>query len=356
MQLVTLSIRPDVFAETWAHIRHFMPWVDRALVVAPASVAEAFARLDGVETLTDEQLTGLTTAALRDLDHQSRNSALRRAVAQHPALDDVFLMADDDSRPLKPVDPSLFVDEEGRHRLFYFYDLTAWPGRSTPFDEGQHVAAEVLGYLGCERLAYGSHQPQIIRKDHLAEAWKVLGRLTDSTLVCEWAVYGNIARHLHPEDFCDPEPYRTLGWPMFPGEWPFWVRPTEYVFENFYEDLHRPGGLYAGIPTGLDPERAERHSVEKILRWSAFGRRARALDFPTDVENPWTQQSAARRVTFRVLRRLRKAYDYLALEDRSRLVELSGTVAQLRDEVDHPRSVSPDAPDVARSTPQNEEG
>jgi hypothetical protein len=326
MQLVTLSIRPDVFAGSWAHVRHFMPWVDRAVVVTPQQLAGSFAGLPSVEVVTDEELTGRTAAELAALDHQSRNSAIRRALAAHPAVDDVFLMADDDSRPMKPVDLSLFVDEQGRHRLFYFYELTAWPGRSTPFDEGQHVAAEVLGYLGCERRAYAAHQPQIVRKSHMAEAWKTIERLTDSTLICEWASYGNIARHLHPEDFCEPEPYRTLCWPMFPGEWPFWVRPAEYVFENFYEDLYRDGGLFAGLPTTLDPERVERSSVEKILRWSSFGRRVATLDIPEDVTNPWIKGSPVRRVAFRVLRVLNKAYQYVAIDQRSRLSELSGEV------------------------------
>lgn len=340
MQLVTLSIRPEVFRESWAHIRHFMPWVDSALVVTPERLADRFEAAD-VVVLSDEKVTDMTSAQLAALDHQSRNSALRRGLASRAEVDDVVLMSDDDSRPLKPVDRSLFVDPDGRHRLFYFYDLAAWPGRSTPFDEGQHATAEILGYLGCERLAYASHQPQIIRTAHLREVWKTLGRLTDSTLVCEWGTYGNIARHLHPDDFAEPEPYRTLGWPMFPGEWPFWVRPAEYVFENFYPHLYEPGGLFAGLPTGLDPERVERHSVEKILRWSSFGRRASALDFPDDVENPWIKRSPVRKATFAVLRRMRKAYDYLALEDRARLSELSGTVSRMAEETRHERNERP---------------
>ncbi len=42
MQIVYLSNRPHIFTETWSHVRHFMPWVDRALVVAPPAMHAEF--------------------------------------------------------------------------------------------------------------------------------------------------------------------------------------------------------------------------------------------------------------------------------------------------------------------------
>ena len=333
MQLVTLSTRPAVLAETWTHVHHFMPWIDRLVVVAPQRVADGF-HVEGAElrVISDEALTGLDTRALAAMDHMSRNFTLRGAIATHDAIDDEFIMGDDDARPLKPVGPELFRDGDA-HRGFYFYDLDAWPGGSTPFDEGQHNVRELLGYLGYERLAYGSHQPQIIRKAHLAEAWDVARRLTERPALCEWALYFNIARALHPDDYCEPEPFRTLCWPQYGNEWPWWVRPSEYVFENFYPELYEEGRLFAGLPTALDPATVERTSVEKIMRWSDLDRQTARLEFPTGVDNPWTQHSAARRLAFGTLRRFRKAYDYVSLEERSRLTELSGTVARLNDEL-----------------------
>jgi len=335
MQLVTLSIRPSVLAESWSYSRHFSPWIDSLAVVTPARLAAEFetalAHVDGLAIITDEELTSLGSSMLASLDHQSRNATLRRALGTHAGIDDVFIMADDDARPLKPVERSFF----GTHdvdRRFYFYDLTAWPGRSTDFDEGQHVTAELLGYIGCEHLAYASHMPQIVRKVYFAEAWEQISRLTDSMTVCEWAVYFNIAAHLHPESFSEPEPFRTLAWPMFAGEFPLWIRPPEYVFENHYPHLYEERGLFHGLPTALDVDHVERVSVEKILRWSAFGRRASALDFPDTIDNPWTKDSMVRRASFRALRRIRQAYEYVAMEDRARLSELSGRVGRLDDD------------------------
>ena len=332
MQIVILSTRPAVLTETWAHLQHFMPWADRALVICPESMAGQFALGGDASIVSDEVLTGLGTDTLRSMDHMSRNFTLRGALGVHDSLDEEFIMCDDDARPLKQVEPEFFR-LEGRDRCYFFYDLDAWPGDETPFDTGQHNARELLAYLGHERLAYGSHMPQIIRKAYLAEAWEIARRLTTDAALDEWSLYFNIARHLHPADFCDPEPFRTLCWPQFPNEWPWWVRPPEYVFENHYPELYGAGRLFDGIPPSLDPVDAERHNVEKILRWAAFGRRSARLDFPDDVANPWTGSSPVRRASFGMLRRLQKAFAYVSLEQRARMTELQGAVARLEEEV-----------------------
>src|SRR5689334_13090858 len=110
MQLVILSNRPTIVAETTSHLRHFMPWLDRVVVVAPAAthtaVEAAFGPGSDLELIADEELGGGQTG----LDHMERNFTLRGGLAGHPSIDDVFLMADDDHRPLKPVDESFFRD------------------------------------------------------------------------------------------------------------------------------------------------------------------------------------------------------------------------------------------------------
>ena len=110
-----------------------------------------------------------------------------------------------------------------------------------------------------------------------------------------------------------------------------WFDAEQHV-ERAHE-LYEAGRLLDGLPTALDPERAERASVEKIQLWSTLGRRIADLDFPDDVANPWTQDSRARRGAFKILRRMRQAYGYLSMEDSARLTELSGSVRRLEDEI-----------------------
>ena len=339
MQIVYLSDRPEVLAETWAHVRHFMPWADRCVVSMPAAKVGAASANAGtgagadVVVVSDEDVTGLTHAELSALDHVRRNVTIRRALIERTDLvDDAFILSDDDYRPIRPVDRSFFGDEAGD--IGYFsYDLAAWPGDSTDFDEAQHVTHQAMAYWAFPHLSYGAHMPQIMRKDLWTEAFARFDRLTDDPMVCEWTLYFNVGLATASDRFADPQPFQTLCWPQYANEWPWWVRPESFAFENFYPELYSEGHLFAGLPTSIDPETAERTNFEKLLRWSRFGQRSAALDFPDDIANPWTKDSSVRKATFGALRRLRKAYDYLSLEDRSAMVELSGTVARLEHEL-----------------------
>ena len=334
MQIVFLSNRPAVLRETLDHVRHFMPWADDVVVLAPADVLD---RLDAPGPITavseEELLPADERARVAALDHSSRNVTLRIALARSGALHDVFLASDDDYRPLKPIAPEFFV-EDGRYVGYVSYDLALWRRNETSFDRAQHASYQALSYLGCEHLSYASHMPMAMDREVLLEAFDAVDRLTDSRLFCEWTIPYNYGRRHHPDRFADPRPFVVMCWPQYPHEWPFWVRPAEYAFENFYAELYEPGHLFEGIPTGLDPELAERHAFEKMLRWYRFDLDAGHLDFPSDVANPWLGESGtgagrARRAFFSALRPVRRAYEYLALEERTQLSELAGAIARL---------------------------
>ena len=164
-------------------------------------------------------------------------------------------------------------------------------------------------------------------------------------MICEWALYFNIAAALHPERFAPPRPFHTLGWPQFGAEWPWWVTPERYSFENFYPDMYEPGHLFGEWRSTIDPDSAARDNFAKILAWTRFRRAAERLDFPADTENPWTKSSPLRRATFSLLRPARKAYRYLNTEDRAQLAELAGAVARLEQPPSHGGMATGDSPD-----------
>ena len=313
MQIVYLSNRPQVMRETWQHVRHFMPWIDRALIVAPAARHGEFdAWVDPTEItlFSDEEVSGATSSTLGVLDHVRRNVRLRRALIGSGATDDVFLLSDDDYRPMRPVDESFFTD--GTRDIGYFsYELGEWPGYETPFDEAQHVTHDALAFLGLPHLAYGAHMPQIMRRDLWGEAFELFETVSDDDMVCEWALYFNVAQARHPERFDAPRPFEVMGWPQYGAEWPWWVRPPRWTFENFYPDMYEPGHLFDGLTTGLDTAGVTKTNFDKITRWTAFARAAERLDFPAGVHNPWTKDSALRRAYFAALRPARKTLRYL---------------------------------------------
>jgi len=328
-QVACLSNRPAILAETLSYVRHFMPWVRQAVVLAPdvEVVRRAVGDADVPELVVVDEHSLLASGEVLPAQHSARNAALRRLLLARGPVDDVFLQADDDYRPLKPVDPSMFIDDDGRLIHYAFHDLSLWRRNESTFDAAQHASYLALSYLGAEHLSYGSHMPQPIDRVLYLEAFTAAERLTDDAF-CDWALPLNYSRHVAPERHAPPRTFRTMCWPQYPHMWPYWRRPEDLTFENFYPEMYAPGQLFHGISTALDIEAPQRQAFAKISRWHHFDVEAGRLRFPQGVGNPW-ETSAGRRAFFGLARRARRMYEYVALEERAQLAQLAGTVAQL---------------------------
>jgi hypothetical protein len=331
-QLVYLSNRPAVLAETLGYVHHFMPWIRQAVVLAPTSCLDELKRAtdaSGIDVVLVDEGALLTPQEQASLPsrHGERNTTLRRALLARGPVDDIFLQSDDDYRPLKPVDSSLFA-EDGRLVPYAYYDLALWRRNESSYDRGQHISYLVLSYLGAGTLGFASHMPQAIDKALAIESFDVAERVTGGIEFDEWSLPINYAIQQAPERFTAPRTFRTMCWPQYPHEWPYWRRPEDLTFENFYPELYQPGRLFAGISTALDADRPEQQAFAKLDRWHTFDLEAAQLRFPKGVANPW-QTSTGRRLFFWSARRARKLYEYAALEERTRLADLAGAVARL---------------------------
>ena len=327
MQIVYLSARPDLLAETLDHVDHFAPFVDGVVVVAPAALADRFP--EGVVVLSDEEVSGRSPADLAAMAHTSRNYLLRTSVVAHDAIDDVFIMSDDDSRPLVPIDEETFLDGD-RFRRRWFHSMTGWRRLNSEFDESILATGTILRQMGYDHpLSFACHMPQVIDKALYADVARRFAPFADRYPLEEWSTYFTVAPDLAPGRFAEPEPFATLGWPQYPGEWPHQVAPGRFLFENHHPEMHEPGGLYDGLPTACDPDTVDATNLEKIMRWNRLDIQVRELAFPDDVDQPWTTGSAGRRLAFQGLRAARRAYRYVALDDRSRMTELEGRVDRL---------------------------
>lgn len=331
MQVVYITNRPEILAETLGHVQLHMPWVDTAVIVAPSRHLQRRPEVGlPVTWASDEEVVGTGHPSLSGADHVTRNVRIRKGILANGLADEVFLLSDDDYRPIKPVPPDFYVDVDGRFRSYYSYDLAAWRLANTPFDRAQNLTYQALAYLGCGHLSFAAHMPQIMDRAILSEAFEAVSRLTDADTICEWSLYFNYGQRFHPDRFLQPEPFCTVGWPDFAGSWPFWVRPGPFAFENFYETLYEPDQLFQGLPTAVDPDSWERIGFEKVRRWYELELAATRLDFRATPMEPWTRRSPARRAVFAVLRRMRWAVAYLTIEERIRLSELAGDVDRLR--------------------------
>ena len=331
MQIVYLSARPALLAETLGHLRHFAPFIDNAVVIAPRRLESQMSAIGEpwalpVTVVTDEELIDSPMS----LDHAARNQQLRAAVASHAAVADVFVMSDDDARPIIDIDESIFITADGRHRRRYFHALADWRHNVTDFDKSLLHSWIALRQRGLpDPLCYASHMPQVIDKALYAEVTSSLQSVAERYPIDEWSPYFNLAPVQHPDRFAEPEAFVTLGWPQYPGEWAHQVTPPQHVFENHHPELHESGALYDGLPTACEPDTAADTNLEKIVRWYRLERQVRALDFPEDVDQPWTSDSPSRKLAFKGLKAARSAYRYVSLDERARIAELEGRIRSL---------------------------
>jgi hypothetical protein len=314
MQIVYLSARPEVLAETLPFVARHLPFIDAALVITPARLKPQMSAL-GLAVVTDEELLG----AQQLTDHARRNYALRAALGTCDLVEDHFLSADDDNRPLVELPESTFV-RDGRYRRYSFGWLDDWETKTTSFDASNLAVRQVLALHGFPRRSYGSHQPQVVDKALLREVVDLLAVAAERHPLCEWASYLNVAGALHPDRFEDPEPFLTLGWPDDPSTWQATLDPAALQFENFFPEHYASGQVFEGIATGDTSYEA---AVDKVVRWRRY-----ELEVLNGERPPALAPAVAPSAVGQVLRKARtKAVGDPTLRDRQ---QRAATAAALR--------------------------
>lgn len=268
-QLVCLTARNDDMLATLPFIEAFMPFITEMVLCCPdKNVEELKARYKGrleLKFLTDSQI--LNGKPLPE-DHSTRNYFLRCLAMRNPIIDDVFIMTDDDYRPLRTLTMEDFV-EDGAYKAFYCYDLNEWRGtynNPTSFDTCMRKSRRFLKDNGYPTMMYSSHQMQMIDKRIFNEMTSKFPGII-STGCCEWCTYFNYGVGTYPDMF-RTVPYVTMGWPGVRSDWDVFVQPKEFLFENHYEFLYRPGQVFDGLREDFH-ENVVEENQQKIMRFTA---------------------------------------------------------------------------------------
>lgn len=246
-QIVILTARADVIGDTLRYIDYYMPFIQEVVLCCPDKMAKDMrssyeGRLQ-LKILTDSAV--LNGRKLPD-DHVKRNTFLRACAILGDELDDVFIMSDDDYRPIKEIRKDYYVSD-GRYNGYYCYDLDKWTGnenRQTSYDEGMVRTAKFLINHNLPTRQYSSHMPQIIDKriykDLLLEYPEAMTEGYD-----EWSIYFNYLQNRFPLSL-NSKVYQAMCWPGRQTDWDMIYFPDEYCFENYYEDLYLNGELFEG--------------------------------------------------------------------------------------------------------------
>lgn len=251
-QMAVLTARNDDIMKSLPFIERFMPFIEELVVCCPERNVKPFrekytGRLSLTFTTDDELLCGRSLPS----DHQARNFFLRCLLMEQDALDDVFIMTDDDYRPIKPITEEVFI-KDGRYQAYYFYDLRKWQGTYndyTSFDKGAFKTRDFLIKHGYDTLQYSSHQPQVIDKRVFREML-TLHKGIENNPYDEWSTYFNFGVYHHPDKFM-PQRNVSMCWPADTASWELCHEPDEFLFENFYEDLYDKNGIFEGLSTEL---------------------------------------------------------------------------------------------------------
>lgn len=256
-QMVMLSARAEDCLRTLPFIERFMPFIQEIALCCP----------DAMEKEVERRYRGrlriryLTDSALLDgcqlpADHAARNIFLRARAIQSDIIDPVFLMSDDDYRPLRQISIENYY-KNGRYLAYYVGDLRNWRGTQgspTSFDSSMWKCRDFLMEQGYSTYMFDAHMPQIINRQLFLEMLERYPQIAGGA-ASEWSGYFNYLACEYPHilDIC---PYATMGWPGFPEDWNIEVKRPEYLFENFYDLVYGECGVYRGKGhfTGLSRE------------------------------------------------------------------------------------------------------
>lgn len=248
-QLVVLTARCDDIISTLPYIESMMIFIKKLLICCPDNMVSEFKeKYKGklkVDFLTDNE--ALDGSKLPE-DHTTRNFFLRCMIMKSDKLDDIFIMSDDDYRPLENITIDTFIDN-GKYVGYYFYYLDKWKGtvgNMTSFDKSMFRTEKFLKEKRMPIRQYSSHMPQIIDKSIYNELINSYPNVLHLGLD-EWSTYFNYLDMNYTSSFVS-KPYICLGWPGNPTDWDQVVRPSKYLFENYYKGAYEKGGIFESIP------------------------------------------------------------------------------------------------------------
>lgn len=271
-QMVVLTARNDDIMKSLPYVESFMPFIKSLVVCCPAKNVMPFkekykGRLKLSFITDDELLQGEPLPS----DHQARNFFLRCRLMAQDLLDNVFIMTDDDYRPMKPITEDVFISD-GRYKGYYFYDIMNWQGtynNYTSFDIGAFKTRNFLIENNYPTLQYSSHQPQIIDK-RIFKEMLITHKGIENNPYDEWSTYFNYGFFHYPDKFM-PCKSVSMCWPADFASWDIYHVPDEYLFENYYEELYTSGQIFDGFSDVYnDNTESDNIRKSKIYRRSAF--------------------------------------------------------------------------------------
>jgi glycosyltransferase involved in cell wall biosynthesis len=268
-QMVILSARSDILLETLPFIEYFMSFIKEIVVCCPdINIDEIRNRYNGGLKLIFLSDSKVLEGKPLPEDHTIRNFYLRCLALKSDIIEDVFIMSDDDYRPLYTISEDMYI-EEGKYIAYYCFNIENWRGTletPTSYDRSMYGTARFLNGNHYPTKQYSSHMPQIIDKRiflEMLEAHKGI----ETNGYDEWSTYFNFGIARYPDKFLT-RVYKTMCWPGYPTDWEQEVIPDDYLFENYYSELYNKGKIFDGFSRDYNKDivKENRNKISLFMR------------------------------------------------------------------------------------------
>ena len=274
-QLVILTARAEDLLASLPYVEYYMPFITELVLACPdftmEEVRENYKGRLKITYITDAML--LADAKL-PADHAGRNMFLRARLLRREEVHDVFLMGDDDYRPLRPITPEYYI-RDGKYIGRYCHDLVKWRGAQgggVSFDQSMFRARDFTTSHNYPTYLFDAHMPQVIDRRVYREVLERYPEIENKSAASEWNGYFNYMLAEYPE-MLRVEPYAVLNWPGYPQDWEGTVKRPEAMFENYYEGVYEEvtpygqKGQFAGLQRDFNEQSlAESEEKERRVR------------------------------------------------------------------------------------------
>lgn len=279
-QMVYLTARLDDLLASLPFVEKFMSFIEELVICCPDAMVDAMKQqYHGrfrLQFLTDSQVLD---GAEMPKDHVVRNFYLRCLTIRQDMIDDVFIMADDDYRPLSMISQDVFL-KDGIYQGYYCYKLEHWKGdqvHPSSFDFGMFRTFDFLEKHGYPTWMYEAHMPQLIDRRIFNDLLNEHVGIELSGL-SEWSAFFNYLNAKYPLQL-ESHPFVTMTWPGNPSAWDMEIYPEQVLFENYYKELYDSGEMFEGFSRefyeGIEEE--NQRKIVKYLNVQAEHNQARVM-------------------------------------------------------------------------------
>jgi glycosyltransferase involved in cell wall biosynthesis len=264
-QMVYISVDPVKFSLSLQSVLSNMKFIKSIVLLTKKSLVDEFNIIlsdCGVKfhIIKDEDL--LSEQEISVLDHQTRNTLLRKKLYLQDIIDENFIASDDDYLAITNIDLNFYQNGTVHNCYYYYNDLESWLGSypsKTSYDLGLIKTGSLLRSFGYARKAFSSHMPQIINKKLVNDIFYSYLSDARNMGVDEWSLYFNIAMFEKPKCFnlCK---YQTLSWPGNSTDWVNDVIQNEFSFQNYYDAAEN--GIAEVVPADSSILKEYRDKIE----------------------------------------------------------------------------------------------